>query len=131
MAENKYDFRTFLDEMKEFTTQEVKRLIEEGKHIKTSALDDVFCPICGKSLIQNQKAYGCSGHKEGCTFVIWKEIGGKKITDDIMRQLVTDKETKVIKGFKNKDGKVFDAKLKFVSKDEPKEETKTKDVKDK
>lgn len=28
------------------------------------------CPVCGKEVIQGKKAYGCSGWKEGCTFVL-------------------------------------------------------------
>ena len=30
------------------------------------------CPKCGKPVLENAKAYGCSGYKEGCDFVIWK-----------------------------------------------------------
>lgn len=31
------------------------------------------CPCCGKSVIEGQKGYGCSGYREGCKFVIWKK----------------------------------------------------------
>ncbi len=30
------------------------------------------CPECGKPIIEGNKGYGCSGWKEGCKFVIWK-----------------------------------------------------------
>ena len=28
------------------------------------------CPLCGKEVIKGKKAYGCSGWKEGCTYVL-------------------------------------------------------------
>lgn len=31
------------------------------------------CPKCGKDIMENSKAFGCSGYKEGCKFTIWKE----------------------------------------------------------
>ena len=31
------------------------------------------CPICGKDIVENTKAFGCTGWKEGCKFTIWKE----------------------------------------------------------
>jgi DNA topoisomerase-3 len=31
------------------------------------------CPVCGKKILENSKAYYCSGWKEGCKFTIWKD----------------------------------------------------------
>ena len=31
------------------------------------------CPRCGKGVVEGQKGYGCSGYREGCKFVIWKQ----------------------------------------------------------
>jgi DNA topoisomerase-3 len=71
------------------------------------------CPQCGKGvIIQNQKAAGCHRWKEGCTFTIWREQYGKELTDSQIKDLVEKRETKLIKGFKKKDGSgKFDAKL--------------------
>lgn len=30
------------------------------------------CPKCGKPILENKKAFGCSGWRDGCDFVIWK-----------------------------------------------------------
>lgn len=68
------------------------------------------CPKCGKEIRANAKAYGCSGYKEGCDFVIWKVIAGKSITESQVKQLLTKKQTGKIKGFTGKKGK-FDAAL--------------------
>jgi DNA topoisomerase-3 len=69
------------------------------------------CPLCGKDVIEGKKGYGCAGWKEGCKFIIWKEIAGKKITVSQARELLQKGKTGVIKGFKSKAGKSFDAAL--------------------
>jgi DNA topoisomerase-3 len=45
-------------------------LIENSSsaQLDTTRLGD--CPLCGKKVIQGKTAYGCSGWKEGCDFVI-------------------------------------------------------------
>lgn len=79
------------------------------------------CPLCGREVMQSAKGYGCSGYKQGCKFMIWKEIAGKKITEKQARDLLQKGKTALIKGFKTKAGKRFnavlileDGKVKFV-----------------
>ncbi len=69
------------------------------------------CPICKSPVIENTKAFGCSAWKTGCTFTIWKTIAGKKMSDNQVQQLLIKGETPILKGFKSKSGKLFDAKL--------------------
>lgn len=69
------------------------------------------CPLCGKDVIESAKGYGCSGYKAGCKFVIWKEISGKKITVNQVQDLLQKGKTALIKDFKSKTGKNFDAIL--------------------
>lgn len=69
------------------------------------------CPICGKDVIEGNKGYSCSGYKEGCKFIIWKEIAGKKVTPLQAKALLEKGKTNVIKGFKSKKGNKFDAVL--------------------
>ena len=38
------------------------------------------CPVCGKPIMENKKAFGCSGWREGCPFVIWKYDRNTKTT---------------------------------------------------
>lgn len=38
------------------------------------------CPLCGKEIIKGKKAYGCSGWKEGCTYVLEPEYKGVSFT---------------------------------------------------
>ncbi|HUW63222.1 MAG TPA: DNA topoisomerase 3 [Spirochaetia bacterium] len=69
------------------------------------------CPLCGQDLVEGKKGWGCSGWKNGCKFVIWKELAGKKITPTQAKHLIMKGRTGVIKGFKSKDGKEFAAAL--------------------
>ncbi|MRJ11581.1 type IA DNA topoisomerase [Ornithobacterium rhinotracheale] len=70
------------------------------------------CPKCKKgNIIEGKKGYGCSEWKQGCDFVIWKQIAGKKITENNVKDLIEKGITPKIKGFKSKAGKPFEAKL--------------------
>ena len=71
------------------------------------------CPKCGKDIIEGKKGYGCSGYKEGCDFVIWKEVAGKKLTEKNIKDLLEKRTTDLISGFTSKQGKKFDAILKL------------------
>ncbi|WP_304683161.1 type IA DNA topoisomerase [uncultured Clostridium sp.] len=73
------------------------------------------CPICNKEIYEGEKSYYCSGYKDGCKFTILKKIAGKKITNTNVTQLLTRGITTQIKGFKSKNGKTFNAKLKLVN----------------
>lgn len=79
-------------------------IIEEGRAIGK-------CPLCGKAVIETKKAYNCSGWRDGCKFVIWKVISGKRITAKQAQELINKGKTGVIKGFKSKSGNSFDAAL--------------------
>lgn len=37
------------------------------------AIEGVQCPLCGKPVQENTKAFGCSGWRDGCHFTLWKE----------------------------------------------------------
>lgn len=77
--------------------------------VKTQPLGQ--CPLCNRDVIESTKGYGCSGYKQGCKFMIWKEIAGKKITEKQARDLLQKGQTALLKGFKSKAGKDFDAIL--------------------
>lgn len=95
------------------------------------------CPKCGKPIRKNSKAWGCSGWKEGCDFTIWNTVAGHILTDKEKEDLINKGATSLIKGFKSKAGKEFEAKLKFdenhkvifefEQKEEPKVENKVED----
>lgn len=67
------------------------------------------CPKCGKDVLTTAKAYSCCGGKDGCGFIVWKSIAGKSISAAQAKKLITKKKTDLIKGFKGKSGKEFNA----------------------
>jgi DNA topoisomerase-3 len=71
------------------------------------------CPLCEAQVLEQPKSYGCSRWKEGCKFTIWKTISGKRITQATAKTLLKKGETSLLKGFKSKAGKPFEAKLKL------------------
>lgn len=59
---------------------------------------------------KNSKGYGCSGFKDGCKFFVG-EICKKKLTENQLKKLLTERDSGLIKGFISKNNKKFDAHL--------------------
>jgi DNA topoisomerase-3 len=77
------------------------------------------CPRCGGQVVEGKKGYGCSRWRRedgGCRFTIWKTVAGKALTATVAKELLERGETaRVIRGFKSKAGKSFDARLRLSS----------------
>jgi DNA topoisomerase-3 len=71
------------------------------------------CPLCGSDVIEQAKSYSCSGWRSGCKFAIWKMIAGKRISARTAQALLRRGRSQVLKGFKSKSGRAFDARLKL------------------
>jgi DNA topoisomerase-3 len=63
-------------------------LIETGtsKKLDTDRLGD--CPLCGKEVIKGKAAYGCSGWKEGCDFVLPFDYKERELTENQVQVLL-------------------------------------------
>lgn len=72
-----------------------------------------LCPACGKKLKEGKKGWYCEGYNQEpkCEFSLWKEIAGKKITEAEAKKLIASRRTSLIKGFRSKNGKQFEAYL--------------------
>jgi len=74
--------------------------------------ETVICPECKKSkLCFYPKIVKCPD--ENCGFVVFRSIAEKQLTNSQITELVTKGKTGIIKGFKSKAGKSFDAALKI------------------
>ena len=69
------------------------------------------CPLCGRLMTASKRSFSCSGWKQGCEFAIWKTIAGKRISVRTAQTLLSKGKTSILKGFKSKAGKSFDASL--------------------
>ena len=107
-----YSRKKYMKEINNF----VVKIIDNAKNIEVKPIEykDSLgkCPVCGGSIIENKKAYGCSNWKDQeCKFVVWKEIANKKITKENIIQLLKKRRTNEITNFKSKKGNVFNAIL--------------------
>ncbi|MBR6622551.1 MAG: DNA topoisomerase 3 [Ruminococcus sp.] len=104
----------FMQNIERFTSDICTRYcsIAENKAFRRTEKEPIgTCPKCGKEVLETAKAYSCCGGKDGCGFIIWKTIAGKNISAAQAKKLVIKKKSDLIKGFKSKTGKVFDAYL--------------------
>ncbi|MGZ3788769.1 MAG: DNA topoisomerase III [Bacteriovorax sp.] len=135
MAEGESDDLEFLDSINQYVesaTNEWKSVVvpEGEKRVKTymgkyakynrkpdggaEALPKLSlgpCPLCQAETKDFPKSYSCSRWKEGCGFTIWKIVAKKKLSEAVVLALMTKKKTDLIKGFKSKAGKSFEAYL--------------------
>ena len=92
----------------------IPKLIEEGKqhsfdNIPTNALT---CPKCKKeTVIENKKAFSCCD--DDCSFVVFKTMATKKLSNDTIKTLIEKGKTKELKGFVSQKEKPFSAALKL------------------
>ncbi len=107
----------FIDTVKgmNLTSEET---IKSEKDTKTSFVESHNCPICGKQMKENSKAYYCEDWK-GCGFSIWKKSFGRtrQLPQKNVIELLDKGITSQITGFVSmKTKKEYSAKLK-VDKD--------------
>lgn len=68
------------------------------------------CPKCGNESVGiYAKVAKC--RSEGCNFYIFREVCGILLSEDNIRELICTGRTPILKGFMNKDGKKFNARL--------------------
>lgn len=81
----------------ETTFPEEMRKTGKGKARKSAIkpIEGIVCPLCGKPVQENEKAFGCSDWKAGCHFTIWKNClmrsGGPNISEKLMKLILTEK----------------------------------------
>lgn len=101
----------FLESMKNMLTTKLPSMKVEKKWEKPSL---GTCPLCKNGKIMaGEKNWYCSRYKDGCSFTLWKNVSGAKLSDTDLQQLLEGKTTRP-KKMKSKAGKEFSAKLKLL-----------------
>ena len=89
-----------------------KQITEEllNCSIEHSSRTELVCPKCGTSkVLIYDKVAKC--RNVDCTLAIFRNKSGKQLTEKHISDLLTARKTALIKGFKSKEGKSFDAAL--------------------
>jgi DNA topoisomerase-3 len=68
------------------------------------------CPVCGKPVREGRAAFSCETGR-ACAFVVFKLVAKRKVSPRMIKQLLTEGRTPVLKGFVSKAGKPFEAGL--------------------
>ncbi|MGF7535593.1 DNA topoisomerase III [Bacillus mexicanus] len=94
-----------------FKNDKVSLEFPERKQVEKRETD-MKCPSCGGGIIEMEKRYGCSNYSStGCKFTVWKNIGGKQMTLDLIKDVINKQQTEKLDGFVSKAGKAYSAKL--------------------
>lgn len=108
----------FINEVRYYTAEiirEAKGIPKPEPLMPDYTLEESICPKCGQGkILKGKAAFGCSRYKEGCNFVIKPKIAGKFVEKEIMEDLLKNGLTQQFcQGFTSRQGKRFDARLKF------------------
>ena len=81
--------------------------------VDTGRLGEIVgtCPLCTKSVIRGNSAYGCMGYKDGCTFRVGTMICRRPIPKSEVARLLATGTTAWLRGFVSKNGKTFEGRL--------------------
>jgi DNA topoisomerase-3 len=78
------DPRQFLAEIVRYTGE----LIRTGDATAVDPARLGECPRCGRPVIAGKRGFGCSGWRDGCPFVLWREYRGHPLGEDQIRELL-------------------------------------------
>lgn len=105
------DAAAFRSDIEAYTAQIVTELLETNVSIAPSE-GEFPCPKCRNShVLFFPKVAKCAD--VDCGFTLFRHKGGKELTDKQLAELLTEGRTGIIKGFKSREGKTFDASLVF------------------
>ncbi|MFB7158838.1 DNA topoisomerase III [Lysinibacillus sp. NPDC056232] len=106
----------FVNQLIAEVPKQLESLTIEAEQFKPAAVKDIVtCPTCKVGKIGLRKSfYGCSNYKNGCKQTFPGRLLGKKLTEKNINDLCKIGKTAVVKGFKSKNGKQFNASLRLV-----------------
>ena len=75
--------------------------------LKIGAVESEYiCPRCGKKLMETLNKLECD-----CGYALWKTVAKKRLDEDTLKTIIKGEKTPLLKGFKGKSGRAFDAYL--------------------
>lgn len=120
IEKGKDNFDKFISDIKEQTNKiciSISSTVSEGE-VKPFVIQETSlgkCPLCGGNVIKTKWGYGCSNYSSTkCSFSISGTICGKKMTERLVKKLLSDGTTGKVDGFKSKAGKSFSMAIKLI-----------------
>ena len=102
-----YSAEDFRKGIEDYTGSIVGELLSLEDRFEHSGIG-IPCPKCGKGTMQfYKKVVKCDN--PACDCHVFREKAGKELTDAQLKDLLKDRKTGLIKGFKSKQGNSFDA----------------------
>ena len=101
----------FMAEIKKMT----KHIVAQAKNYESDTVPGDFatltaqCPKCGGVIKENYKKYQC----QACDFSFWKILAGRILDVPEAERLLTNREVGILEGFRSRQGRSFNAKLKL------------------
>lgn len=117
MRANKVSYDVFMKHIKDYTAKITKELLQlritlSHEEIKPQQKGKIKCPKCTPGQIHlYDKVAQCDHYARGCDFKIWRTLHGVFLEEKEMKSLLENGSTSELKGVKNKDGQVVNAKL--------------------
>ncbi len=103
----------FIAVIREFVEAGIRELKSTSGRPPTTNRTIGKCPACGGEIIEGRKGFGCKNWRPqsgGCRFVIWKEVWGRQIDAETVRQLLTGEPVGPLI-FRSENGQDFTASL--------------------
>jgi len=111
MTKGEMDAGTFHKAIEVYAAQITTELLE-SKIEGGNQRENCSCPKCKNGQVTiYQKVAKCNN--EGCGLTVFRNKSGKDLTDGQLKDLFTKGKTGIIKGFKSKENKPFDASVAF------------------
>jgi DNA topoisomerase III len=124
IEKGKFKKQDFLNLIIEFTKESVEKIKNDDSmlhkfkiELPEGTQEIGKCPVCGNSVVEGSKGFGCSNWKNGCKFTIWKDDKfinalGKKVTKQMVELLL--KNGKVgFRNIKSKKGTTYSAYFRY------------------
>ncbi len=88
--------------------------LRNGPPLAEVTAGPLACPKCGIGhIIEGRRGFGCNRYREGCDFVVWKEVAGRLLDENQIRCLIATGCTGLIQGFNVGGGTRFDDSLRL------------------
>jgi DNA topoisomerase-3 len=104
------DTAKFLEGVRDFVRAAVAGVSVDAYHSERKSFGK--CPLCGGDVLDGKRNFYCAGYKEGCRFVIWKEICGAAVSPKDAAALLAGKNSGP-KKCKSKAGRDFQARFRL------------------